>query len=362
MYIYIYIYIYIYVCVCNIFIITDPTDLCCAFRTLVRAHRKRRSTAGHGGFYVIFASVRRVSWHHGVGWGGAVMTFLWTWSRCWCYATHWGGVGWGASSDDVPLDLITLLMLRHALGWGGVGWGQWWRSFGLDHGVDATPRIGVGWGGVGWGSDDVPLDLITVLMLRHALGWGGVGWGQWWRSFGLDHVVGFHNQICTQNIYIYIYSYICLYLYVYIYIHMDTYAYRYIDVVTCRDVKIFAENGIEFAAVRNVVVSSLLVTFWESKDSESTTSFHETEPGFGSQTYSTRGQICRGVNGRVNVNHEQYFECTVFEYEQLNMTILEQTALSKIMWPLIWKEFLRFRRLNLVIKSICQNYWWLNCW
>ena len=122
------------------------------------------------------------------------------------FATPWGGVGWG--SDDVPLDLITLLMLRHALGWGGVGqwwrsfgldhvvdatprigvgWGgvgQWWRSFGLDHGVDATPRIGVGWGGavmtflwtwsrcwcyathwggVGWGSDDVPLDLITLL-------------------------------------------------------------------------------------------------------------------------------------------------------------------------------------------------------
>ena len=42
---------------------------------------------------------------------------------------------------------------------------------------------------------------------------------------------------------------------------MDTYAYRYIDVVTCRDFKIFAENRIEFArefnsrtAVRNVVV------------------------------------------------------------------------------------------------------------
>ena len=33
----------------------------------------------------------------------------------------------------------------------------------------------MGWGGVGWGSDDVPLDLITLLMLRHALGWGGVG-------------------------------------------------------------------------------------------------------------------------------------------------------------------------------------------
>ena len=98
---------------------------CCSFRTLVRAHRKRRSTAGHGGFYVISASVRRVSRHHGVGWGGAVMTFLWT------------------------LDLITLLMLRQKLGWGGVR----------------------------WGSDDVPLDLITLLMLRHALVWGGVWWG-----------------------------------------------------------------------------------------------------------------------------------------------------------------------------------------
>jgi hypothetical protein len=40
---------------------------------------------------------------------------------------------------------------------------------------------------------------------------------------------------------------ICLYLYIYIHRHMDTYAYRYIDVVTCRDFKIFAENRIEFA-------------------------------------------------------------------------------------------------------------------
>ena len=72
--------------------VTDVV-LCCSFRTLVRARRKRRSTAGYGGFYVIFASVRRVSRHHGVGWG----------------------------SDDVPLDLITVLMLRHGLGWGGVG-------------------------------------------------------------------------------------------------------------------------------------------------------------------------------------------------------------------------------------------------
>ena len=41
--------------------------------------------------------------------------------------------------------------------------------------MHATPRIGVGWGVVGWGSDDVPLDLITLLMLREKLGWGGVG-------------------------------------------------------------------------------------------------------------------------------------------------------------------------------------------
>ena len=49
--------------------------VCCSFRTLVRAHRKRRSTAGHGAFYVIFASVRRVS------------------------RQPWGGVEWG--SEDV---------------------------------------------------------------------------------------------------------------------------------------------------------------------------------------------------------------------------------------------------------------------
>ena len=139
-------------------------DFCCSFRTLVRAHRKRRSTAGHGSFYVIFASVRRVSRHHGVGWGGAVITFLWIWSRC---TTPRIGVGWG--SDNVPLNLITLYYATH---WGGAG--QWWRSFELDHVVDATPRIGVGWAG---GNDDVPLDLITLLMLRHALGWGGVGQG-----------------------------------------------------------------------------------------------------------------------------------------------------------------------------------------
>ena len=195
---------------------------CCSFRTLVRAHRKRRSTAGHGGFYVIFASVRRVSRHHGVGWGGV--------------GQWWRSFGLDHVVDATP---------RIGMGWGGVG--QWWRSFGLDHVVDATPRIGVGWGGavmtflwtwsrcwcyathwggVGWGSDDVPLDLITLLMLRHALGWGGVG--QWWRSFGLDHVVGFHNQICTQNIYIHIFISVCICKYIYI----DIWIRMHIDILT----------------------------------------------------------------------------------------------------------------------------------
>ena len=126
--------LFVDVCCCLLLFVV----VCCSFRTLVRAHRKRRSTAGHGGFYVIFASVRRVSRHHGVGWGsddvpldllmlrhalgwgGAVMTFLWTWSRCWCYATHWGGVVWGGA-------VMTFLWTWsrcwcYATHWGGVGW------------------------------------------------------------------------------------------------------------------------------------------------------------------------------------------------------------------------------------------------
>ena len=74
---------------------------------------------------------------------------------------------------------------------------------------------------LGWGSDDVPLDLITFL----------------------DSTI---KSARKTFIYTYIYIiYIC-FLSVYIYIHMDMYAYRYIDVVTCRDVKIFAENETEF--------------------------------------------------------------------------------------------------------------------
>ena len=66
--------------------------------------------------------------------------------------------------------------------------------------------------------------------------------------------VGFHNQICTQNIYIYIYLY--MFISIYIYRYMDTYAYRYIDVVICRDFKIFAENRIEFAHELNLRANS----------------------------------------------------------------------------------------------------------
>ena len=50
-------------------------------------------------------------------WGGVGMwTFVWSWTRHWCYAEH--GVGWGGDVN-VRLKLNTLLMLRWA--WGGVG-------------------------------------------------------------------------------------------------------------------------------------------------------------------------------------------------------------------------------------------------
>ena len=56
---------------------------------------------------------------------------------------------------NVPCDLLTLLMVRHA--GVGVGWG-------------GTPRRG--WGG---GDGNVPCDLLSLLMLRHEEGlrWGG---------------------------------------------------------------------------------------------------------------------------------------------------------------------------------------------
>ena len=75
-------------------------------------------------------------------------------------------MGWG--SDDVPLDLITLLMLRHALG---------------------------------WGSDDVPLDLITFLdsTIKSAR-----------KTFIYTYI--YIIYICFLSVYIYIYIWICMHI------------------------------------------------------------------------------------------------------------------------------------------------------
>ena len=82
------------------------------------------------------------------------------------------------------------------------------------------------WGGVGWGSDDVPLDLITVLMLRHALGWGGVGWGGGSDDVPLDLITLLDSTIKSARktfIYTYIVISVCICMYIYIYI--ETYGY-----------------------------------------------------------------------------------------------------------------------------------------
>ena len=74
-----------------------------------------------------------------MGWGGVgMLTFVWSWTRHWCYAEH--GVGWGCE-----------------------------RSFEVEHAIDAT--LSMGWGGVG--------------MLTFGWSWTrhwcyaehGVGWG-----------------------------------------------------------------------------------------------------------------------------------------------------------------------------------------
>ena len=82
---------------------------------------------------------------------------------------------------------------------------------------------------VPWGSDDVPLDLITLLMLRHALGWGGVGWGS--DDVPLDLITLLDSTIkSARKTFIYTYIYICLYLCIYIYI--DIWIRMHIDILT----------------------------------------------------------------------------------------------------------------------------------
>ena len=96
-----------------------------------------------------------------------------------CYATSWGGVGWGWQRS---LHLHTWLVLRNIM------------FLALAHMAGATQHHGVGWGG----DDNVPctcthgrcyatssfLHLHTWSMLRNIMGWG---WGG----------VGMHNVPCT---------------------------------------------------------------------------------------------------------------------------------------------------------------------
>ena len=108
--------------------------------------------------HVVDATPRR-------GWGGGMLTFHVTCSRCWCYATQ--GLGWGGDVN-IPCDLLTLLMLRHA----GVG-----VRGDVNIPCDLLTLLMLRHAGVGVGGDvNIPCDLLTLLMLRHAgvgVGWGG---------------------------------------------------------------------------------------------------------------------------------------------------------------------------------------------
>ena len=88
--------------------------------------------------------------HAGVG---EILTFHVTCSRCWCYAT----LGWG--DVNVPCNLLTLLMLRHA----GVGGMLTFHVTCSRCWCYAT----LGWGGML--TVNVPCNLLTLLMLRHAV-------------------------------------------------------------------------------------------------------------------------------------------------------------------------------------------------
>ena len=134
MYIYIiYIYIYIYLCI-HIYIYTY-TYLC------LRTENWGRETllfrvggswcyaddgVGWGGVGHVNVRVNLLRflmlrwWWGGVGWGGGMLTFMWTCWDSWCYADD--GVGWGGVGHvNVCVNLLRFLMLRWW--WGGVGWG-----------------------------------------------------------------------------------------------------------------------------------------------------------------------------------------------------------------------------------------------
>ena len=99
--------------------------------------------------------------------------------RCWCYAAHWGGVGWG---NHVHVNLITLLRLHHvADATGGmltfhVTCSRCWCYATLGWGM-LTLHVTCSrcwcYATLGWGDVNVPCNLLTLLMLRHA-GVGGM--------------------------------------------------------------------------------------------------------------------------------------------------------------------------------------------
>ena len=143
-----------------------------------------------------------------------MLTFVWSWTRHWCYSEH--GVGWGCERSFEVEHAIDATL---SMGWGGVGmltfgwsWTRHWcyaehgvgwgceRSFEVEHAIDAT--LSMGWGG----DVNVRLKLNTPLMRRWA--WGGVGmltfgwsWTRHWyyaehgvgwgceRSFEVEHAI-----------------------------------------------------------------------------------------------------------------------------------------------------------------------------
>ena len=157
--------------------------------------------AGHwcgvGGMLTFHITCSRGWCYVTLGWGG-MLTFHVTCSRCWCYAT----LGWGGDVN-VPYNLLTWLMLRHAgvggmltfhvtcsrgwcyatLGWGGVltfhitcsrGWCYATLGWGGMLTFHITCSRGWCYATLGWGGDvNVPYNLLTWLMLRHA-GVGGM--------------------------------------------------------------------------------------------------------------------------------------------------------------------------------------------
>ena len=119
----------------------------------------------------------------------------------WCYASWWGGVGWGGVGIIPTMSLAPL----HDLG------GMLTCNASLSSLVhDATLVDGVGWGGVGWGGVGIiptmslaPLhnlggmltcnaswfSLVHDATLVDGVGWGGVGWGGvGWGGDNTNHV------------------------------------------------------------------------------------------------------------------------------------------------------------------------------